>query len=578
MPVLAAVQSESFKLTVKKDDGISHNGSFQNKSAVLHTCRNSFAAFQILLQGTNRLSVNLTEDPWFSEYQDCEIISVRHCGSLAPGMKHIAIHEADDGAFYADRLMNEPVVTVPAGVPQSIYVSFEIPADATPGQYTGCFEIIAADRFEDERLLDTIHYTLDIDPYVIADHKDRSFELDLWQHNCNIARKAATPNWSEKHFALIGQYLETLAKIGQRTVTVIASEIPWAGQHCYTEAAKSNLFEYSMIRVQETRDGFTYDYSVMDRYIELCFQYGIDRDIEVFGLIGSWIKPEFGYANYTQMPEVIRIRYQGLDGRYRYMKKADHIRSYIRALHDHFAEKGWLDKVLIVADEPSDHEALRSTLSAMNSIAPGFRYKAAFIHKKFYDEFKDIISDFCIEIIGISWAFEDWKQILTEDRDHKFSYYVCCYPKHPNTLLSNDLLEARYIPALAHYYGLSGFLRWNYTVWPEDPRRDIRYPRWPAGDTNFVYPAADATPELSLRYMALRRGSEDFEILEQLRKKGREDLVQKFYDLVISDPVIPNFYDDDKSKVPFHAMSAARQEDYDSFRAEACRALIGKER
>lgn len=573
MPVFVSVQSESFKLAVKRDDGIGHNGSFHNKTVSIHACRNSFAAFQILLQGTKRLSVNLTEDPWFSEYQDSETVYIRHHGRLSPTMNHIALHLGDDGISYGDRLMNDPVVSVPSGVPQSVYVRFEIPANLQPGTYTGVFEIIGANLFDDERVLDKIEYTVDVDAFVLADYKDRSFELDLWQHNCNIARKAAVPNWSDKHFALMEQYIQTLAAIGQRTVTVIASEVPWSGQFCFTETAKSNLFEYSMIHVQETQNGFVYDYSAMDRYIELCFRYGIDRQIEVFGLIGNWLKPEYGYDNYSEMPEIIRIRYKSVDDRYRYMKKANDIKDYIRSLHDHFAEKGWLDKVLVVADEPSNHEALRRTLIAFQSIAPGFRYKAAFIHKKFYDEFKDIISDFCIEIIGISWAFEEWKKILAEDHDHKFTYYVCCYPKHPNTLLDNDLLEARYIPALAHYYGLSGFLRWNYTIWPEDPRKDIRYPRWPAGDTNFVYPAADATPELSLRYMALRRGSEDFEILDQLRQKGREDLIRKFYDLVISDPVIPHFYDDDKSRVPFKAMSAAEQSDYDSFRTDACKAL-----
>lgn len=573
MSLQISVQKESFKLTVSEENGISHNGTFENQCVSLYACRNSYAAFQLLLQSPRQLCISLTEDPWFSEFEDAQVISIRHRGELEPVLSHIALHLGDDERRYADRLMNDPVVNVPAGVPQSVFVRFEIPEDLAPGVYRGCFDVVESQLFTPETVIATVDYTLEVSTCVLPKLKDRAFELDLWQHNCNIARKAAVPNWSDRHFALIDQYLASLAKIGQRTVTVIASEVPWSGQRCFLEPVKANMFEYSMIRASETAEGFSYDYSVLDRYIERCFRHGIDRTIEVFGLIGNWISDEHGYGNFTEMPEAIRVRYKTLSGTYRYMRKASDLQDYIRCLHNHFAQKGWLDKVVVVADEPADHEALRGSIESVRSLAPGFRYKAAFFRKNFYDEFKDVISDFCIISPGIAYDFEDWKRIFKEDKDHNFTYYVCCWPRYPNTLLDSDLLEARYIPAFAHYFGLSGFLRWNYTVWPDDPRGMIRYPKWPAGDTNFVYPAADGTPELSLRYMALRRGVEDFELLELLKQQGREDLVEDFYNAVITTPDITKIYEDGKCLVDFSDISSATQEDYDSFRRAACEAL-----
>ncbi len=573
MSVKISVQKESFKLIVSDDGSYTHNGAFESRFISLSACRNSYAAFQLLLQSPHRLCVGLTEDPWFSEYEDAQVISVRHRGELKPVLNHIALHLGDDEREYADRLMNDPVFTVAADKPHSVFVRFEIPEDIAPGIYDGCFDFVQSHLFSDETVIATVSYSLEIFACTLPKLADRSFALDLWQHNCNIARKAAVPNWSDRHFALIDQYLETLAQIGQRTVTVIASEVPWSGQRCFLEPVKANMFEYSMIRVFETAAGYRYDYSVLDRYIELCFRHGIDRIIEVFGLIGNWVSDEHGYGNFTEMPEAIRVRYKTVAGTYRYMSKASELQDYIIGLHKHFEEMGWLDKVVVVADEPANHEALRGSIEAVRAIAPGFRYKAAFFKKNFYDEFKDVISDFCIVSPGIAYDFDDWKRIFKEDKAHTFTYYVCCWPRYPNTLLDSSLLEARYIPAFAHYFGLSGFLRWNYTVWPENPREMIRYPKWPAGDTNFVYPGADGTPELSLRYMALRRGVEDFELLELLKQQGREDVVGEFYRSVITTPDITKIYEDGNCLVDFRGISSATQEDYDSFRRRACEAL-----
>ena len=75
------------------------------------------------------------------------------------------------------------------------------------------------------------------------------------------------------------------------------------------------------------------------------------------------------------------------------------------------------------------------------------------------------------------------------------------------------------LPLMASLLNLDGFLRWNYTVWPENPRAELRFSRFEAGDTNFVYPAYNGDVLLSLRYKNLRRGIMDFEIARIYREK-----------------------------------------------------------
>lgn len=575
MSIIYSVQPETFKLVVDHKNGISHNGSFESTHVDTFSARNSFAAFQILLQGTKQTCICLNDDPWFSEYEEAQVVALRHKGQLQPVVNHIMLHLGDDGKEYADCLRRDVVVTTPAGVPQSVFVRFEIPEEIQPGKYDGCFELVQSHLFDDEKVIGRITYSIEVSPFALPAKQDRVFELDLWQLNSSIARHAAMQDWSEDHFRLLETYLKPLAELGQSNITVVASQIPWSGQRCFLEPVKANMFQYSMIPVKKAENGFIYDYSIMDRYIEMCFQYGINRKIEIFGLIGNWVSEEHGYGNYTELPAPIRIRYQDTDGCYRYMKRAKDIKDYIRCLHDHFVEKGWIDKVRVIADEPSDHVALRGILDIVRDIAPGFRYKAAFYKKEFYDEFKDVISDFCIIIAGIGLSLEQWTQIFREDRERCFTYYVCCWPKMPNIMLANDLIETRYIPVFAKRFGLKGFLRWNYTIWPSDPRRDIRYPKWPAGDTNMVYPAPDARPELTLRFMTLRRGAEDYELLHLLEQTNHTDICEELYSSVIDNADVSVFYNKDGEVVtPFVKISRATQKDYDAFRRAACIKLL----
>lgn len=564
MQTILAVENESFKLKINSSDKSRHNFVPRQHSADVSCCRNSFAAFQIIILCDGHACINLGNSPWFSEFYGAENIHVRHKGELTPVMNHIGMLLGDDGELYADMLKSSPVTDAAANVPSGIFVRFEISENVKPGKYSGVFLFYKSVLFGDEELIDKLEYTVNVNSAVLPKPHDGAFELDLWQHNCNIARKAEVENWSDRHFEIIEPYIKTLADIGARTVTAVVSEIPWSGQRCFRDKqTTSNLFEYSMVSVRKDGSGaYSYDYSVLDRYIELCFKYGIDRSIEVFGLINNWISADEGFESFTETPDAIRIRYTLPDGTHSYMRKAKDIEDYITALCSHFKEKGLLDKVRIVADEPEDHATFKKTIEALKRIVPEFRYKAAVMTKPFYDEFKNDIEEFCVNITGIANAYEEWKQVFKNDKSHLFTYYVCCFPPVPNTFLASDLLESRYIAILADYFGFKGFLRWNYTVWPRDPRNDIRCSLWPAGDTNFVYPAGDMSPLLTLRYMALRRGIEDFELLQLMKSKKNAEAVNRVYDIVISDRDFGSFYDGQKSIKRFDAISAARQEEY----------------
>lgn len=92
-----------------------------------------------------------------------------------------------------------------------------------------------------------------------------------------------------------------------------------------------------------------------------------------------------------------------------------------------------------------------------------------------------------------------------------------------------------------------GFLRWNYTVWPDDPRNEIRYGHFEAGDTNFVYPAYNGSVLLSLRYKNLQRGITDYELIEAIRSKKGDELADSLLTKVFFAKDVTTYYEDMKA-------------------------------
>lgn len=135
-----------------------------------------------------------------------------------------------------------------------------------------------------------------------------------------------------------------------REITLVVSEIPWSGQHVsYIVTKPSDMFEYNIVRVKYTKNGeWKYDFSALNRYIEMCIKHGIDEEIEVFGLINIWLNEDAGYGRVIEdYDDAIRIRYfDETSGTYKYMKKKSELVDYIKALEENFIENGWIEEVI----------------------------------------------------------------------------------------------------------------------------------------------------------------------------------------------------------------------------------------
>lgn len=539
------------------------------KDASFIGCKNDAVYFQVAVNTKETAAISTGNDPMFSYNGDVPQIRVAAEveGGLDISLSLIGYNVDDDGTEKPDIILNDKSAHMYKNKPQFIWVEINVPKDTEKGIYKGEIKFYEHRMFEDEVLSETLTFTIDVKNVVMPSAGEQKFYLDLWQHASNIARKHEAPYWSDKHFEILEKYIATIAELGQNAITIIATEIPWSGQNCYRmKQYPTDMYEYSMISVVKETDGtFTYDYSNMQRYIDLCMKYGIKDEIEIFGLINIKTCDEW-LVTPTEYPDGLRIRYfDKSDGTYKYMLQTSEVKDYIGGLYNYFVEKGLADIVQVVADEPRDVDLHRVRLNLIKEMAPGFKYKTAISHAQFVNEFKSDINDV---VPSLECVCSEWDIIKEFQPTHpgRILWYVCCQPQYPNTFIRSPLTESRLIPIMTYFMGLDGFLRWNYTAWPENPRvrMSYRYPLWSAGDTNFVYPSYGGDVLLTIRYKILRQGIKDFELMKMAEERLGADhkIFAEIKNLILKTDNIRDF-----TEKPPHMLYSLEWEDYDKARA-----------
>ncbi len=467
------------------------------------------------------------------------------------------------GILTADILFESPQI-YDGGLYAPAYIKLDIPSSARTGKYSVTVNVYRAVGANDESLAASHSLPLTVYDFSMPSPKDFRCHLDLWQHNSNIARTYGVELWSDEHFAQIETVLSSLAELGQKSATVLAGDCPWRGWGCYLlKEYPATLFEYSMVRIRRDAEGkYFYDFSVLKRYIQLCEKYAIDGDITVYGLMGIWKNmPLFNGASIEDYPENLLIRYKDeADGCYKYMRTGAEIEEYIRALFAFFRENALFEKVRIGADEPADLSAYRENYERLRRIAPDLRFKMALDKTSAIERFSSEIDD-----IAASFPCSCRNRTLLREKKtagKRVLWYICNIPDKPNSVLHSELTELRSLGALGYLFGFDGFLRWAYTCWTERPLEEIRYNNTslPAGDVNFVYPAKNGKILYSLRYFALKKALQDYELLLLLSENGRADDAEKAVRFVLKNTNPESYMKDD-----FHTNEGIYSEDYEDY-------------
>ncbi len=514
--------------------------------------RNETASFQLLLGTGRHMKVSVGKHNNLSSRLPIERYRIEIDAPFAARPYLEGYLKDENGIPCADILLTEPEKEYDGSMPVAIWVDLPVPADAVPGEYVITARAYHSIGPAEEVLAEELTFSMTVLDFAMPGGKEYGIYVDLWQQNSNIARTFGVDLWSEEHFAILDKVVASLADIGQKSVTVLASDCPWRGWACHLlRSTPANLYEYSMVLVKKGKDGvYRYDFSILQRYIDLCASHGIDGDITVYGLIGLWKMPLFQAPEIPDYPERVMVRYKDeADGCYRYMDRKEDVIAYIKALTGYFEETGQIEKVRIAADEPSDLEAYRKSLGIIRGVAPKVKFKMALDHAEVIREFTEEIEDVAASFPCTCSENEFLHKHKEEYPSKRLLWYVCNIPwNKPNSVLHNHLLDTRVLGSLNKVFGFDGFLRWAYSCWPDNPRQEICYNELylPAGDVNFIYPALDGGIALSLRYKALKRGFEDYELMKRLQEKGKFGIVEEALQKIIYQPDISKYMKTDK--------------------------------
>lgn len=374
-----------------------------------------------------------------------------------------------------------------------VWLTVDVPADAPAGLYRSFVEV-RGEGAESRRL----PFELRVQERRLPEPAAWSYRLDLWQHPAAVARAEGLELWSDAHFEALRSYVRMLSDAGQKVVTATLNKDPWNHQ-CF------DAYE-DMIRWTKRADGgWEYDYSLFDRWVELCAEEGITSQINCYSLL-PWNNEVryFDAASGTWIEVVADPATPAFEQMWT---------PFLRDFEAHLDAKGWLEKSCIAMDERSP-ETMDAAIGLLRRVAPGLGIAMADNHAS-YKRYPGL-NDVCVQI-DCRVADED---LIRRRREQLVTtYYVCCSSEFPNTFTFSAPWEAVYMAWFAAACGYDGMLRWSYNSWPADPVRDSRFTAWPAGDTYIVYPGARS----SIRFERLREGIQDFEKIRILRTELAED-------------------------------------------------------
>ncbi len=363
-----------------------------------------------------------------------------------------------------------------AGRAQPIWLTVRTPRDAAPGRYEGTVTVAAGGAEQAVPLRLTVYgFEMPVERHLLYTN---------WCNAGQFASKHGVEMWSEEFWAVFERYLAAMADHRQNILWV----------------------DPGTIEITEDGDGFHFDFSRFDRWVETCEKHGVADRIEIQQL-GSFGPEGWAGDQIVLMDRPVRSLETGETRR---APASEVLPDYLRALEAHLRERGWLERTLLhIADEPSqsNHLSWSEQSAFVRQYAPGIRQIDAIEGPRFDG------LDVWVPKLSHLRAWNRHFQKAQADGAEMW-FYTCCHPMglYPNRFLDYSLLKTRVLHWYNWRYDLAGYLHWGLNFWTDDPFTEVTFAGLPPGDCYIIYPGPDG-PLSSIRWDAVRDGIEDYEYL-----------------------------------------------------------------
>lgn len=386
---------------------------------------------------------------------------------------------------------------------QPVWVTVHVPEDTQDGVYTGVLTVTA------DGIAAPMEFTYHLEVFdaVLPDAKEfkDGFDIELWQYPYSSAEYYGVEPFSKEHLAILSSNMELYKSIGGHAVTTTISEDAWNGQ----TYSKNDVHYPSMIRWIKNEDGsFSYDYSDFDQWVQFNRDLGIGDKIVLYS-IAPW------HNSFTYWDGDMLVYEPFTAGSERYKKVWG---DFFRDLADHLDQKGWFDSAYIGIDERGFNHAAFDLIDTIKN-QEGKTFKVAGAMDEFRNPTKrklamrvtDLnVGDTAVKGVNRA-AFEEMRK-EREELGLRTTLYSCTGHIPGNFSLSAPA-ESYWSMMFAAKLGTSGFLRWAYDAWVEDPLSDTTHYAFESGDCFLVFPdekdAAKPKSKRSVRLEMMAAGVRD---------------------------------------------------------------------
>lgn len=398
---------------------------------------------------------------------------------------------------------------------QLVWVEVSVPKDALAGIYRGKITVSAGNTNETIAL----DYVLEVLDAVQPDPQDYDFDVEYWSHPYNVAYYYGVEPFSEEHLELLKQHMELYKSLGGHAITASIVEEAWGGQ---TYGGGNDIHYPSMIKWSKNADGiWEFDYTHFDRWVALNQEIGIADKIICYSMM-----PWDGIVRYedraTNTVRSITANPSNAD------QYAQVWRPFLEDFVDHLDEKGWFDATYIGFDERTNMQTAFNLIdSVTNKDGKALKKSAAFNDFRSNAEVFNRLDYASVGLQQIRDNLASFKEQVTARRANNQDLTMYTATEHvPNSFTKSNPVESYWTILYAGSLNTTGFLRWAYDAWVENPLEESTHSSFPAGDCFLVYPSEKEAEvkesKFSVRLAKLDEGVRDINKLYGIQKEFPE--------------------------------------------------------
>ena len=469
----------------------------------LDAARGEYASFQVVVRAKEQIQgLRASVTPFVNGDESFSARLPRFVGYVPvdrPTQKPSSDQLRAVPADYPDPLLEVNSIDVAANDAQPVWITVQVPVDATPGTYHATVGLIGQVDGKESKATQKI--SLRVFPATITTTR---LHVTEW-FGMNTAHMKIKPEKnSEEYYALLRKFARNMAE-HRHNVAIIS---PMGHADFGVDAA----------------GGLTIDFSEFDTWVNIFVEEGVIGTIEgghIGWRSGGWTSPFHVEIHQVKDGKAVSAMVDPASA------EADAFFAwYYPKLIEHLREKGWLDQYLQhLGDEPipPNLESYKAMAALTRKYAPGLRIVEA-CHAS------DLVGSMDVWVPQLNYLKTDFAHYQARQKaGDEVWFYTCVYPQgeFANRFIELPLMKTRLLHWINFCYGITGYLHWGYNQWTsESPFTHTTRPHGgppylPAGDPWIVYPGDDG-PLDSIRFEAMRDGIDDHELLSQLAERDAE--------------------------------------------------------